>query len=263
MKKYIKLTFIFLSSCIIFILIWATTVTTVKHIDKAILVEQFKSKGVLDTAASTDRVKYYKIESNETRPAFIKTNTGVVIPGSAGDILTSTQAVVGNGLHPMLGQPINGFIGFYAGGHACLCTEDYKDYQFWLSDDTSIEASGMNGGDNPSTVMYRSYWAGESPYTEVIGLRVNLDQKGIDEVISNTAALLGDLYNFSFIFDTINTSYCTDILSKAFHKYADLNKDGFATTIYDLICTSDTYISYYHYFDSNGVKHIYYLDWRG
>jgi len=263
MKKYVKLVFIGLLSCIIFILIWATTVSAVKHIDKAILVESFKARGKLDEASSTDKIKYYKIESNETRPAFTKTSGGYVIPGSAGDILTATTAVIGDGLYPLIGDALNGFIGFYAGGHAALCTKDYQDYEFSTDEYQSIEASGTEGeGNNPSRVNYRSYWAGDIPYKEVIGLRVKLSDKEIDEVMSNCASMLNDPYNFSFIFDTINNSYCTDILSKAFIKYANLNKDGFATTVWDLICSGDTYISYYHYFDNAGVKHIYYLDWR-
>ena len=263
MKKYIKLIFTGLLSCIIFILIWATTVSIVKHVDKDILVESFKSKGVLDTASSTDKIKFYKIESNETRPAYTLSSSGTVIPGSEGDILTATKAVVGDGMHPFFGDMVNGFIGFYAGGHASLCTKKYKDYEISMDETTSIEATGLEGvGDNPATVGYRSYWSYDTPYKEVIGLRVKLTDDEIDEVVSNCASMLSDPYNFSFIFDTINTSYCTDILSKAFIKYANLNKDGFATTVWDVICSSDTYISYYHYFDNDGVKHIYYLDWR-
>ena len=260
MKKYLKLIFFVIMSSVIFILIWATTVTLVKNIGKVVLVEQFKSRGVLVEEKSDSKTKFYRIPSDETRPTYLTAGSSIY-PGTKGDILVTTQAVVGTGL-PFIGDFLNGFVGFYAGGHAALATTAYKDSDIALSDRTSLEATGMREGENPATVFDRSAaWVYSYPYTEVIVLRVKMNEEEIDEVISKTASLIDDLYNFSFIFDTKNTSYCTDIISKGFSNKANLNKDGFATTIYDLICTSDTYISYYHYFDSDGVKHIYYLDW--
>ena len=260
MKKYLKLIFFVIMSCVIFILIWATTITIVKNIEKIALVEQFKSRGVLVEDKSDSNTKFYKIASNEKRPTYTPVGSAIY-PGTKGDILVTTQAVVGTGL-PFIGDFLNGFVGFYAGGHAALSTMDYRDSDISLTPKTSIEATGMRSGDNPATIFDRGYaWAYQAPYTEVIGLRVKMNEEEIDEVVSKTSSLIDDPYNFSFIFNTRNTSYCTDIISKGFSNKAHLNKDGFATTIYDLICTSDTYISYYHYYDSNGVKHIYYLDW--
>jgi hypothetical protein len=64
----------------------------------------------------------------------------------------------------------------------------------------------------------------------------------------------------TYVFDTVNKSYCSDIMYKAYRKVGiNLNKDGFATTIYDLISSSDCYISYYHVYKDD-VKYIYYLD---
>ena len=66
--------------------------------------------------------------------------------------------------------------------------------------------------------------------------------------------------NYSFIFDTKNKSYCTDLVGKAYSEIGvNLNKDKLTTSVYDLLISSDTYISYYYCKDGNGVKHIYYL----
>ena len=60
--------------------------------------------------------------------------------------------------------------------------------------------------------------------------------------------------------DTVNKSYCTDVISKSYRKVGiNLNKDGFITTNLDILCSGDLYISYYHYYKDD-VKYIYYLD---
>ena len=93
----------------------------------------------------------------------------------------------------------------------------------------------------------------------MIGLRVNLSESEIKEVVSNAISLVGDDYNYSFLFDTDKKSYCSDIVTKAFsHVNVNLNKDSFATTIYDLIVADKTYISYYSYYEGN-VLNVYYL----
>ena len=57
-----------------------------------------------------------------------------------------------------------------------------------------------------------------------------------------------------------NAKYCSDLISSGFSYIGrNLNRDSSTTSIYDLIVSPETYISYYHYFDGNGVKHVYYL----
>ena len=252
MRNFGKLLLIILKSILIFITIGALSTATVKNIQKILLVNEFKDLGVLQEDISTDNVKYYKIDAPDENPSFTYSG-GTIIPGYEGDILVSTEA-------HLVGPMIDGLITFFAGGHAAICTNDYSDYEIKLNDRTSIESTGLNEGENPATIFQRSYWASEQNYHEVIGLRVKMTQSERREVISNAAALLGDPYNFSFLFDTVNKSYCSDLVAKAYATIGvDLNKDDFTTSIYDLIVSSDTYISYYHYFDSEGVKHIYYF----
>ena len=253
MRKFGKLLLLVVKSILIFIAVGAISTASVKNLQKLIMVEQFKAKGVLQEEISTEYEKFYKIDAPNERPSFTN-DRGTIIPGSAGDILVATEA-------HLVGPIIDSFVTFFAGGHAAICTGEYGDYQIKLDETTSVESTGLNEGENPASIFNRDYWSYESNYHEVIGLRVHgMDDRKAHEVISNAAAILGDPYNYSFLFDTTNKSYCSDLVAKAYKSIgADLNKDDFTTSIYDLIVTDHTYISYYHYYDSDGVKHIYYF----
>ena len=241
-----------------FILIWATTVTVVKHIQTTIKIEDFKSKAILtedEEFKDVANTRFYKVASNEERPTmFVKNKT--LYPGLAGDIIVTLKSGFSDAF-------VDGFITFYAGGHAAMISDNFYDttQKINLDNTKSIEATGLStDGNNTCQIFDRSYWSRKSPYTEVICLRVNMTDIERREVISNINTFVGDDYNYSFLFNTINTSYCSDIMFKSFRKIGkNLNKDGFATTIYDLIVSGDCYISYYHYFDDAGIKHVYYL----
>ena len=243
-----------LGSFLLFLVIWGVTITTTKNIYKVILVEEFKSRATYQEDISDASVKFYRIESDETKKAFT-TDGSFVYPGTSYDILVSCQATLFNPL-------VSGVVTFFAGGHAAFVNSTYRDYQIEQITEnvTSIEATGLNPGENNAEIFPNDYWADEGPFTEVIGLRVKMTDSQRKEVQSICASYIGDPYNYSFIFNTINSSYCSDIISKSFREIGvNLNKDGFATTIYDLICSGDCYISYYHIY-KDGVKHIYYLD---
>lgn len=253
MKRKFKIALIILRSILLFILIWGGTITIVKNIHKVALVEDFKSKAVYEEDISTASTKFYKISSDEVNPTFSKSGK-TVYPGNESDILVTTEALVGP-------EVVRGTVSFLVGGHAAYINGNYGDYKlpYISANTTSIEATGLNEGENLSAIFSTDYWIDDNTYKEVIGLRVKMTDEQRREVNSVAASLVGDPYNFSFVFDTINNSYCSDIMSKAYRKVGiNLNKDGFATTIFDLICSSDCYISYYHVY-KDGVKHIYYL----
>ena len=252
MRSMFKLMFLVLKNLIIFVILGAIITACVQNTEKIIYVEQFKQKGVLQEDISTDNIKYYLVESDEEKQAFIPKSKDAY-PGVSGDILVSTQA---NLINPF----VSDLISFFVGGHAALCVEDYKDFETYADDTYSVEATGLNPGPNPAELIDRNYWSTNSNFTEVIGLRVKMTEEEKKLVISDAISQVEDYYNFSFIFDTVNKKYCTDIVANSFKKIGkNLNKDEFATTVYDLIVSSDTYISYYHYYDQNNVKHIYYL----
>ena len=252
MRKKFKILLFILSGIFLLIFIWTFTSSTNENIQKSILIENFKSKAIYQEDISTEQIKFYKVKSNEKNPAFLKKD-GIIYPGSSGDIIVSTNSKVGNSL-------ISGILSYTVGGHAVLVTEKYYDYNIKLEDDTCIESTALAESNNKAGVFSRDFWNNHDVYKEVIGLRVKMSDEQKDELLSYASSLIDDPYNFSFLFDTKEKSYCTDIISKSFNKIGfNLNKDSFATTVYDLIVSSDTYISYYHYFDNNGVKHIYYL----
>lgn len=255
MRKIVKIVFLFIKCFILFIALWATTSSTVKNVEKLIYVEQFKSRGEYQDSISTNQIKFYKVAANEKedskRPAYLS-NGSTIYPGSKGDILVSTQATLVNPF-------ISGIVTYYVGGHATIVVDDYFDYQVEANNRSSVEATGLSPYDNRSVITDRSYWTEKGPFTEVIGLRVNLSESEIKEVVSNAISLVGDDYNYSFLFDTDKKSYCSDIVTKAFsHVNVNLNKDSFATTIYDLIVADKTYISYYSFYEEN-VLNVYYL----
>ncbi len=253
MRKIVRYLLIILKSFLIFVALGAVSTATVKNFQKIMIVDEFKSKAIFEEEKSTDLVKFYRIDANEELDSYTVVGNKI-IPGVEGDILVSTQATLINPL-------ISGLVSFFAGGHAAICTSKYYDHDIYLDTDLSIESTGLNSGDNPTSIFYRDYWENDKVFKEVIGLRVKMTEKERKEIISLSSSIIGDPYNFSFLFDAVNKSYCSDLVSKVFEYIGvDLNKDDFTTSIYDLIVSNETYISYYHYFDNKGIKYIYYLD---
>ena len=259
MKKYLKFALIAIQSFVIFILLWGNLVTIVKHIEKMAIVDSFKGRAHLVEELSTSKTKFYKIDSDEELPAYTNYN-GNIVPGYTGDILVSCESLMNVTGSSALNSLITGFISFYAGGHAAIATGDYGSYDIGKSNIyMNVESTGMGPDENPAILSDRFTWINRAN-TEVIGLRAKTTKEERNELMSMATSLVGDPYNYSFIFDTDNTSYCSDLITKCYQKIGiNLNKDSFATTIYDIIVSGDVYVSYYHYYDSDEVKHIYYL----
>ena len=154
---------------------------------------------------------------------------------------------------------VKSIISFYAGGHASLVIDEFRSFDCgYASSMYQVESTGIGSGTAPAILSDRSIeWQDRK---EVIGFRAKLTAEERIELISMATSFVDDPYNYSFIFDIDNTSYCSDLVAKCFKKVGvELNKDSFATTIYDIITSSDVYISYYHFIDDKGIKHIYYL----
>ena len=250
MRKILKIILLTLQSALIFIVIGATSFAITKNIQKIILVEQFKSKGIYCEENSSNDVKFYRIESDEETEAF-RIYNNQVYPGIHGDILVSTEATLINPL-------VSSIISFFAGGHASVCI-DYSD-RIKVENNMTIEASGVNG-DDEAQLFQKSYWVSEYVFNEVIGLRMDMTKEEKESFVNNAIDFLGYPYNYTFLFNTKNSIYCSDLVSRSAKPLGfNLNKDNGATTIYDLIVSKDTYIFYYHYIDNEGIKHIYYLD---
>lgn len=251
MRNFLKTVLFFISTILIIILLpWTANILT-QHVITDIKINNFKKLGVYQESISSPTTKYYKIASDE--PTGFTNVGGIIYPGYKGDVLVSRGSDIGIPVAEELTS-------FFVGGHAAIVVDKYGDYSVSSRSSDSIEATGMEEGLNPSRVANRYYWNNKDIYNEVIGLRGNnMDEKMRDEVVSNAFALLGDPYNFSFTFETDRKSYCSDLITKCFESVnINYNKNGYWTTIYDIITSSDCHISYYHYFE-DGVKYIYYL----
>lgn len=251
MKKIIKIVLICIETAVLFVVVGALTTAITKTVYSDILIEQFKKNAILDETESTTMVKIYKIPSEEER-ACTQHNGTEYYPGNEGDILITLQSE--------LEIPfIHDFVSFFAGGHAALVLGNYKDAEDSVTEMNTVESSGLNDDLNLADTSSKVYW---TQYKHpVIGLRVKMTETERKTVITRGMSLVGDPYNYSFLFDTNNTAYCSDLVGKAFASIGvNLNKDGFTTSIYDLLVSSETYITYYQYTDNQGVKHIYYLD---
>lgn len=231
-----------------------TTNAIVEHVEKNILVNNFKKKGIYQEELSTKTIKYFKIPYNgPSTLTFLEGSNKESLPGGIGDILVSVQQ---NTVNPM----VNGIISFYAGGHAGYIPGEFCDYDNDISELRTIETTMTTGNSSVCDVYDRNDWNLKTYYTEVIGLRVNLTEREMQEVTSSITSMLNDPYNASFFFNTTNSEYCTDLISKAYKKVGkNLNNDGFTTSVWDIIVSPDTFISYYHYIDNNGIKYVYYL----
>lgn len=251
MKKILKIILTCIEVAVLFVVVGALTTATTKTIYANILIEQFKNKAVYNEAESTAIKKMYAIPSDETLS--VKQTVGVSeYPGNEGDILIT--------LTSELQIPfIHEFVSFFAGGHAALVLGDYEDVLDKTSNYYTIESSGLNDDLNLADTYPKNYW-NAYPYP-VIGLRVRMTEDERKRVVARGLALEGDPYNYSFLFDTKNKAYCSDLVAKAFASIGvNLNKDGFTTSVYDLLLSGETYITYYRYFDSDGIEYIYYLD---
>ena len=253
MKKILKIVLKMCRFILLLILVIGITGAIAKNIYSEILINQFKSQGVYQPDLSTDKVKIYHIESDETEPTIIMKGNKIT-PGNAGDILISLELKLDNEL-------IGGVVSFFAGGHAGIVLGDYVDKQGSANNDFLLESTGF-GDQTDSFVFNKNYWYDDriTPFDEVIALRVKTTEEERSKVIAKAMALVGEPYNYSFFFNTKEASYCTDIVGKAYSEIGvDLNKDTLTTSVYDLLISGETYISYYYYMDNNGVKHFYYL----
>ena len=251
MRKIFKIIWLSISSILIFILLsWIINQTT-QHIITDVKIENFKNSTILQDNLSSSTVKMYKVEKDE-ECGFMQSGSSIY-PGNKCDVIVSRKSGI---MIPF----VQDLVTFFAGGHASLVMGDYRDYNVYADDECVFEATGMNEGLNLSEIHDRYYWSTGQVYDEVIVLRANnLSEEQKDEVISNAVAHLDDPYNYSFTFDTVNKSYCSDLMSKCFEPVGiNLNKNGFWTTIYDLIVSNDCHIVYYHYY-KDGIKYIYYV----
>ncbi len=282
MKKLIRNLFILFVGFLIFL----TGQTVAETIEIRKEINSFIKKGEFQEDISIEgEIEFYKV-SRETyySQEFARTpffNDDLERPGSEGDLFVTREAPI-----PHL-PGFYEFMTFYFGGHAAYVGPDnelYETYGFPDYDENILKVIFKGGRDthvdiadnyfleksyrnefDPNYEKYNGYYR-----NEWFGLRL----KGItQDEIDQTTAFMNHLvdvkaqYNHLYIFNTKYKYYCTDMMSRAFaiitnsnnkSKY-NLNRDGVAVTVNDLILSKDTYIAYYVYTDRNNVKKVYYI----
>ncbi len=251
MRKILKYVFIVISSILIFILGGFAINAGTEQVIINSKISSFMKLGVYQEDISTNLTKYYKVTMEDEKPGYIMSGDKM-LPGNYGDIVTSDATFVVNEL-------ISTIKNFNVGGHAAIVTGRYEDSVLSTSVYDSIEATGMEIDENVAKVSSRHYWNDLNFFNKVTCYRTKLTEEQLAEVMSVANGHVRDPYNYNFTFDTKNKSYCSDLVSKSFDKVGlNLNKDGFWTTVWDIMVSPDLYITYYHYTD-NGVKYVYYV----
>lgn len=282
MKRILKLIVILFVGFLVFL----TGQTLREHIMIKQEIKKFTKQGVLQEDISTDLIKYYKVSRETYYPDELMRdpfyNGDLESPGAEGDIFVTQQAP-----YPTL-PGLYEFVTFYFGGHAAYIGADNIIYDIAGYPEVGETFLGVFFKGGKSTIVSDSYnyWLdpdfhrpdegnyrhfGSYYRKEFFGFRV----KGVtEEDINHTSAYMQHLvdikaqYNFQYIINRKNRYYCTDMMERAYAsitksdgkpKY-NLNNDGVAVTVNDLILSKDTYLSFYVKTDKDNVKHIYYIE---
>ncbi len=252
MKKIIKKTIITILIAFVF---WGIISTTIENISVQIQISEFKKKGVYDPTQGDKYTRYYKVSREtwqEEKPSFTQYENEKII-GSVGDIIVGLKSA-------LTGYPIvSDFITYFFGGHASLCSDKYYDHKNTIEEYDSFEAVGYIEDDTYS-IENRIFWNDDIYRDEVIGLRVKTTEEKRKIAFSKAVSFDGDAYNNSYIFNTKNSHYCTDFITKAYASVGiNLNYDGFVCSVQDLIFSKNTYIFFYKIVKKD-ITYIYYLE---
>lgn len=221
-------------------------------------IVEFKEKGVFQEDFSNETTKFFIVPretSQEKIPSFYIDSSNHLYPGRTGDILTYRQSTLT--MIPFVSE----FITAFFGGHAVIVSNLYKDNNIQSDEGKMIESTGLEQDDNTSRISTGGIRDIHGYSDTTIGLRVDTDSETKTKAALNAMSLVGNEYNYSFVFFTKYKDYCTDMISKAYSDAGvDLNYDKVATTVQDLDVSNKTYIFYYKFKDDSGVTNVYYLD---
>lgn len=212
-------------------------------------IEEFK-KECTQIESNNKYIKLYNV-SRETEASSFEFRIYGINPGAPLDIIIKLESTFDLWCTP--------FINFFIGGHAAICADNYKDDNISLTNYDVIETT-YNEAHKEVFVSSKVYWENITFTDKYIILRVKGltdDEKSI--ALKKAISMLGDPYNLTFITNTKNTHYCSDLVTKTFKSVGkNTNYDGFATTIYDLLVSSSTEIVGYKEFDPNTQISSYY-----
>lgn len=223
-------------------------------------IESFMERGELVNTDIIKKIKYYEVprRSGEIdKPSFTSYyGDKYAFAGSYGDTLVTQESpFFQNGVDIPVAYE---FVSFWFGGHAAIISDEFDEDDY----PEIIEATALSQTpENNAVTKTFNYWLYQEYRDNFIGLRVKGATKEEYQSYTNWAKeQLGTPYNMTFIFNTENTFYCSDLVSKGWGELGyNLNKDAIVTTINDIISSEDTYIFFYKYSDrKTGYQHIYY-----
>ena len=202
-------------------------------------IEEFKNE--CDEVSSPNKyIKFYNVSRETERPSFEYHSYGMN-PGAPLDIIIKLESTFNLWCTP--------FINYFIGGHAAICMDEYKSKDLNLTNYDLIETT-YNNSHKEVFVSSKAYWENTSFTEKYIILRVKgLTDEDRNEALNKAISMIGDPYNLTFIMNTKNSHYCSDLVTKVFKSVGkNTNYDGFATTIYDLLVSPDTEIVGYKEF---------------
>ena len=256
MRKIVKLIITGILTFVFFILISFGIDSAVEHVIVSNKISKFKKKAVYQEDISSYYIKYYKVEKDDVLPGYTMFGDRM-LPGNFGDIITSPNSNFFKGMY--MGEMLCDFMGYFVGGHAAIVLNNYEDYEIDVTQDDTVEAT-ITTGNSPAFVANRDYWNSIDYFSEIIAYRAPLTDIEKDDLLSVAVGQAGDYYNKTFTFNNKNTSYCSDLITKVYKKYGvNTNKDGFWTTVWDIMATPDLDIVYYHRIIGD-VTYIYYVE---
>lgn len=148
---------------------------------------------------------------------------------------------------PMTFEAINLPITILVGGHAGIVVDERR----------VVESSGLETWEQNYTKYWRNNW--KTRYDVVLLLRVrDAAEEDYLRAAGVAETLVGRRYDFLFSF-LENWIYCSQVPHVAWlASGVNMNYDRLWVTPNDLLVSPHTYIVYFHYTDSDGVRHTYY-----
>lgn len=246
---------------VVFILFFLST-TILEYVAINNEINSFMERGKLVDIDIVNKVKYYEVPRRKgeiDKPSFTEyAGDKYAFAGSYGDTFVTQES-------PFFKNPdipiAYEFISFWWGGHAAIVGNTTNEY----GEPEIIEATAMSDTEENNAVTKTwNYWLYQEYRDSFIGLRIKGATNNEYINYANWAnSQLGVPYNMTFIFNTKNTYYCSDLVSRGWATLGyNLNEDAIVTSINDIIYSKDTYIFFYKYTDrGNGYQHIYYHEY--
>lgn len=235
MKILKKIAFFILLPTFLFILI----TSIYENVKIAKKLDEFLENSILDEVKSNSNNKYYYHNDSTYYSSGKYLN-----PGNFCDVILTTS---GAPQAPILHELVSWTIG----GHIAICGMKYNDEYFGFSSNTTLETTLDNKNDSAYYINSNS-WDDTYFYPNYYIFRIELTLEQSYIIFNEAVSMLGDPYNFMFVTNYKEKSYCSDFVSKSFHKAGiNLNYDLGTTTVLDVAASNKTKLIGYKKFENN------------